>query len=54
MIMGHRPGRQYLGVRVLSHKETPGWVIKIEAAKSDWILSFVGRSLDNLTPAQGR
>ena len=28
------------------------WLDKIEAAKSDWILSFVGRSLDNLTPAQ--
>ena len=52
MIMGIDRDGKLLGVRVLSHKETPGLGDKIEAAKSDWILSFVGRSLDNLTPAQ--
>ena len=39
-----------LGVRVLSHSETPGLGDKIEATGSDWILGFEGRSLDN-TPA---
>jgi electron transport complex protein RnfG len=52
MIMGIDRDGNILGVRVLNHKETPGLGDKIEATKSDWILSFVGRSLDNLTPAQ--
>ena len=39
-----------LGVRVLSHSETPGLGDKIDATRSDWILGFEGRSLDN-TPA---
>ena len=52
MIMGVDRDGNILGVRVLSHKETPGLGDKIEVAKSNWILNFVGRSLDNLTPAQ--
>jgi len=52
MIMGLDRDGNILGVRVLSHKETPGLGDKIEVAKSDWILNFVGRSLANLTPAQ--
>lgn len=52
MIMGVDRDGNILGVRVLSHKETPGLGDKIEAAKSDWILNFAGRSLDNLTPAE--
>ncbi len=52
MIIGIDREGNILGVRVLSHKETPGLGDKIEVAKSTWILNFVGRSLDNLTPAQ--
>ncbi|MFA6051281.1 MAG: electron transport complex subunit RsxG [Methylobacter sp.] len=52
MIMGIDRGGNILGVRVLSHKETPGLGDKIEVAKSAWILNFVGRSLDNLAPAK--
>ncbi len=33
------------GVRVLSHKETPGLGDKIERSHSDWILAFTGRRL---------
>ena len=33
------------GVRVLSHRETPGLGDAIELRKSDWILDFDGRSL---------
>lgn len=40
-----------LGVRVLSHKETPGLADKIEVARSDWIKGFDGLSLAN-TPLQ--
>jgi len=35
------------GVRVISHKETPGLGDKIDAAKSNWILSFNQKSLYN-------
>lgn len=36
---------QALGVRVVAHKETPGLGDYIEAAKSDWIHQFDGKSL---------
>lgn len=34
-----------LGVRVTSHRETPGLGDKIELKKSDWIRTFTGQSL---------
>lgn len=36
-----------LGVRVISHRETPGLGDGIEATRSDWILGFDGHSLSN-------
>ncbi|GAB4351511.1 MAG: electron transport complex subunit RsxG [Gammaproteobacteria bacterium] len=33
------------GIRILSHKETPGLGDQIEVERSDWVHSFVGRSL---------
>jgi electron transport complex protein RnfG len=36
-----------LGVRVASHKETPGLGDAIEVDRSNWILGFNGKSLDN-------
>lgn len=43
---------QVLGVRTLSHNETPGLGDKIELRKSDWVTSFNGLSLqaDNGKP----
>ena len=38
------------GVRVVSHKETPGLGDKVEVRKSDWIHSFRDKSLSNPTP----
>ena len=38
------------GVRVTSHRETPGLGDDIETARSDWILGFAGRSLANPPP----
>lgn len=35
------------GVRVLSHRETPGLGDKVELKKSPWILSFDQKGLDN-------
>ncbi len=36
---------QLAGVRVVSHKETPGLGDRIEAQRSNWILTFNGKSL---------
>lgn len=38
------------GVRVLSHKETPGLGDGIDEKRSPWILAFDGKSLDNPRP----
>ncbi len=51
MIIGLTPAGELLGVRVTSHKETPGLGDKVDTKKSDWILSFNGQSLDNLPRA---
>ncbi len=51
LVMGVDRDGAILGVRVVAHAETPGLGDKIEKAKSDWILSFAGRSLEN-TPAE--
>jgi electron transport complex protein RnfG len=40
------------GVRVISHKETPGLGDRIEADRSPWINSFTGLSLQNPTEEQ--
>ncbi|MEP3166691.1 MAG: electron transport complex subunit RsxG [Marinobacter sp.] len=39
-----------LGVRVTSHRETPGLGDRIETKKSDWIHAFTGRSLRDPEP----
>ena len=38
------------GVRVLSHKDTPGLGDGIDEKRSPWILAFDGKSLDNPRP----
>jgi len=38
------------GVRVISHKETPGLGDGIETEKSDWILNFAGKTLQDPEP----
>lgn len=40
------------GVRVLSHRETPGLGDKIEEERSDWILGFDGKSLLDPRPSE--
>ena len=42
---------QLLGVRTLSHRETPGLGDNIDVRKSNWIRAFQGRSLSNPEPA---
>lgn len=51
VLLGVDATGKLLGARVLSHAETPGLGDKIEAAKSDWILGFAGRSLGNPDPS---
>ena len=36
-----------LGVRIVSHRETPGLGDPIEVERSDWVLGFTGKSLLN-------
>ncbi len=47
MIVGINFDGTVAGVRVVDHKETPGLGDKVELRKSDWILSFNGKSLNN-------
>jgi electron transport complex protein RnfG len=47
LVMAVDANGKVLGVRVVSHAETPGLGDKLELSKSDWILSFNGRSLGN-------
>lgn len=47
LIVGVNNDGSIAGVRTLSHRETPGLGDKIDLKKSDWILSFDGRSLTN-------
>lgn len=50
MMMGVALNGEVTGLRVVKHRETPGLGDKIELAKSDWILDFNGKSLDNPKP----
>ncbi|OAI29300.1 electron transport complex subunit RsxG [Methylomonas koyamae] len=52
LVMGVDRNGEILGVRVISHVETPGLGDKIEVTKSKWVLGFNGKSLDNLTVEQ--
>ncbi len=54
LILGIKASGELLGVRVLSHAETPGLGDKIEAEKDDWIYSFDGLSLKNLSEEKWR
>jgi electron transport complex protein RnfG len=52
LVMGIDKNGEILGVRVIAHVETPGLGDKIEISKSKWVLSFNGKSLDNLSVEQ--
>ena len=52
LLIAIRRNGTIVGVRVLQHKETPGLGDLIDIKKSDWILNFNERSLDNLAEAQ--
>ena len=50
LIVGINRDGSVAGVRVLTHKETPGLGDKVDLNKSDWVLSFDGRSLADPLP----
>jgi electron transport complex protein RnfG len=52
LLVGITSQGQVAGVRVISHRETPGLGDKIEIARTPWIAEFKGRSLGN--PAKGQ
>ncbi len=47
LIVGINVDGSIAGVRVLSHRETPGLGDKVDLKKSDWVLGFDGTSLQN-------
>lgn len=47
LVVGLLPDGRISGVRVLSHRETPGLGDYIDIAKSSWITVFDGKSLAN-------
>ena len=52
LLLGVDENGKLLGVRVLSHTETPGLGDKIEVTRTDWITRFTGLSLGNPPEAQ--
>ncbi len=50
LIVGINVDGSIAGVRVLSHRETPGLGDAVESKKSDWLKSFRNKSLNNPTP----
>lgn len=50
LLVAARQDASISGVRVVSHHETPGLGDKIELLRSDWILGFNDKSLDNPRP----
>ena len=54
LIVGARRDGSLTGVRVLSHRETPGLGDKIEVERSDWILGFNEKSLVSPPVSQWR
>ncbi|TNE77383.1 MAG: electron transport complex subunit RsxG [Gammaproteobacteria bacterium] len=50
LIVGINIDGTLAGVRVVSHHETPGLGDKVDLKKSDWVLGFNGKSLNNPQP----
>jgi len=47
LLVAIRANGELMGVRVVSHHETPGLGDAIDTNKSDWVYGFNGRSLNN-------
>jgi electron transport complex protein RnfG len=51
LIVGVNADGTVAGVRALAHRETPGLGDKVDIKKSDWVLGFNGKSLENPPPS---
>ena len=47
VLVGVAADGKVTGVRILQHRETPGYGDSIESSRSDWVYQFEGRSLGN-------
>jgi electron transport complex protein RnfG len=54
LIVGVNTHGEVLGVRTLSHQETPGLGDKIDLRKSNWVMQFVGKVLGSEDDPQWR
>lgn len=52
MMVGINIDGTLAGVRIITHKETPGLGDKVDLKKSDWVLDFNGKSLRYPSPEQ--
>ena len=52
LLVGINYDETVAGVRIISHRETPGLGDAIDARRSDWVLSFDSRSLGDPPPKQ--
>ncbi|TLX54675.1 electron transport complex subunit RsxG [Stutzerimonas nosocomialis] len=52
LLVGIEADGRLAGVRVVSHRETPGLGDRIETGKSNWILGFTGKSLQDPEPSR--
>ncbi|MGI1670216.1 MAG: electron transport complex subunit RsxG [Neptuniibacter sp.] len=52
VLLGVNAKGEITGVRTISHAETPGLGDKIEIKKDDWVTTFNGFSLENLSESQ--
>lgn len=52
MLIGINAQGRISGLRVTSHKETPGLGDKVSLSKSPWVLSFNNKGFDNLPSGQ--
>jgi electron transport complex protein RnfG len=50
LLVGIKTSGELLGVRALEHRETPGLGDDINLSRSDWILGFNNRSLNDPSP----
>lgn len=48
LLVGVLADGKLAGVRAIHHRETPGLGDKVDLAKSPWVLTFTGKSLQNL------
>ena len=47
LLVGIGADGRLTGVRAMAHRETPGLGDKIDLSRTDWVLAFTGRSLDD-------